>query len=366
MRVEQDLLKRYFSDYWPLPSLQHLASSCERPQRLPTSCSVRHVVFLAKATILSAICLPVHAQFPAPSYDEVFPAAFIHQGTPAKTQVECESTPNAVWITAQWRNSDPGLNGQNIESLSECIRYYPSESAIGANTAIFFFSGDVVLDRDVNDSVTNPGYGNNSYSLQMSMSNRQAGVLGVPYIHVARPGMYGSTGNTAIFRHSKREAATILEAVNAIKAKFGYSRISIVGQSGGGGLVGSLLTSGRTDLDCVAIASGTVSLKTRLRTSKATSNVRPGRDTTGLPYDQLYDSLDLLSNVKADPRRRVFVLADPDDEAVSYISQKEFADKANALGVPVVLVQEKGKGKQHHGLASRGLEMAANCVKELN
>ena len=366
MEVVHDLFNRFKFNKASLQSQQHLAPSSKGTRRISIPCSVYRIAINATAAILPAVSLCAHAQIPASSYDEVFPATYIRQGTPTKTQVDCERTPNAVWVEAQWRNLNPGMNGQTTESISECIRYFPSDSAMSASTAIFFLSGDVVLDRNVNDSVNNPGYGNNSYSLQMGVSNRQSGVLGVPYIHVARPGMYGSTGNTAIFRHSTREAATILEAVNAIKAKFGYSRISIVGQSGGGGLVGSLLTSGRTDLDCVAIASGTVSLKTRLRTSKATTNVRPGQDTTGLPYDQLYDSIDFLSSVKPDPRRRVFVLADPDDEAVSYLSQKEFVDKANSLGVPVVLIQERGKGKQHHGLASRGLEMASNCVKDLS
>lgn len=125
---------------------------------------------------------------------------------------------------------------------------------------------------------------------------------GVPYIHGVRPGIFGSTGNTATYRHSVKEAAIMNAAVGAVKAQLGYERVSIVGLSGGGGVVGARLTSGRVDLDCVVISSGLVSLKTRLKTSKNTSNVRAGQDTTGLPYRQLYDSLDHLGNVK--PERR--------------------------------------------------------------
>lgn len=304
------------------------------------------------------------AQLAPSDYDEVFPTQNITRGAPAKTEVDCDATPNAVWVTAKWL--DKGTFSDSIETTTECIRYFPSDNVINAKTAIFYFSGDIVLDRTAGDGLTNPGYGANSYKAQVALSNRQATANGVPFIHLARPGMYGSTGNTATHRHSAKEAATIVAAVDAIKAALGYKRISVVGQSGGGGLVGALLTSGRTDLDCVVISSGTVSLKTRLKTSKSTSSVRDGQDTTGLSYQKLYDSIDYLGSVKSDPMRRIFMLSDPEDEAVSFVSQKEFSDRANAQGIPISFINARGGGKQHHVTSTQGIRTVGRCLGGLS
>ena len=295
-----------------------------------------------------------------PDYDEVFPVQHIAQGAPAKAKEECNATPHAVWVAVQW--IDKGAFSDSTETTTECIRYFPSDNAMVAKTAILFFSGDIVLERGAGDNLANPGYSANNYRAQIVIANRHAATNGVPYIHVARPGMYGSTGNTATHRHSAKEAATMNAAVDAIKVALGYDRVSIVGQSGGGGLVGALLTSGRTDLDCVVISSGSVSLKTSLKTTKSKAWVRHGQDTTGLPYRQLYDSLDYLGNVKADAKRRVFMLADPDDEAVSYVSQKEFADRAVEKGIPIRFMNAKGRGKQHHVTSAQGIRTVGRCL----
>lgn len=325
------------------------------------------ITTLLSAVILAASCVHAEAGLPQISpadYDEVFPAKYITQGGPQKSKEQCDATPNAVWVEANWL--DKGAFSDSNATAAECIRYFPSDNAIGAKTAILFFSGDIVLQPGAGDNTNNPGYGANSYKAQIALANRQTASTGVAYIHVARPGMYGSTGSTAIYRHSAKEAATMSAAVDAIKAALGYERISIVGQSGGGGIAGVLLTSGRTDLDCVSISSGTVSLKTSLKTTPSKSWVRNGQDTTGLPYRQLYDPLDHLDQIKPDARRRIFMFSDPDDEAVSFVSQKEFADRANETGVPVRQIITKGAGKQRHGTAAQGIQTAARCLRGMS
>lgn len=315
------------------------------------------------SVVFMAICAPARAGQPQvmpSSYDEIFPPKFITSGTPSKSQAECDATPNAVWITARW--TDKGVFSDSVSSTDECVRYFPSDNATAGKTAILYFWGDIVLEPGTGNDKTNPGYGANSYRAQVALANHHAAVNGVPYILVGRPGMYGSTGNTTLYRHSVREAAIINAAVDAIKNEFGYDRISIVGQSGGGGLVGALLTSGRSDLECVVISSGTVSLKTRLRTSSSTQWVRNGQDTTGLPYRQLYDSLDELDRVAVDNRRRIFMLADPKDEAVSFTSQKEFSDRANEKGIRILLVVAQGGGKQHHSTSAQGIRTVGRCL----
>lgn len=295
-----------------------------------------------------------------PDYNEVFPARFISHGTPAKTQAQCDATPNAVWVNAQWTSRN--LFSESRENTSECIRYFPSDDAVGAATAMFYMSGDVVLAKGRGDDEINPGYGGNNYRAQVTVANRHARDNRVPFIHLARFGMFGSTGNTATRRHSNKEAAVMRAALNAVKDAVGYQRISVVGQSGGGSLTGAMLTSGRADMDCVVISSGAVSSNTRLRTSKTTERIRPGYDTTGLHVSEMFDAIDHLGNVAVDPKRRVFMLADRRDEAVSFVSQKEFADKANALGIAVTLIEVMGVGPEFHGTSMQGMRTVGRCL----
>ena len=56
------------------------------------------------------------------------------------------------------------------------------------------------------------------------------------------------------------------------------------------------------------------------------------------------------------------MLADPNDEAVSYVSQKEFADRANEKAVPIRFMNAKGRGKQQHGTSAEGIRTATRCL----
>jgi hypothetical protein len=127
-----------------------------------------------------------------------------------------------------------------------------------------------------------------------------------------------------------------------------------------------MLTSGRADLDCVVISSGAVSSKTRLRTSKKTESTRSGYDTTGLPVSEMFDAIDHLDKVAVDPKRRVFMLADRRDTAVSYESQKEFADKAIAMGVKLKLIEVTASDPQFHGTAVQGIRTVGRCLAGLS
>lgn len=328
--------------------------------RLSTTCLVAGLNALS---LCSAALAGPPQQMPA-DYNEIFPARFITLGTPAKTQAQCDATPNAVWVSAQWTSK--GLFSESKESTSECIRYFPSDDAIGGGTAMFFMSGDVVLAKGVGDGDTNPGYRGNNYQAQVANANRHAKDNGVPFVHLARLGMFGSTGNTATHRHSNKEAAVMRAALDAVKAALGYQRISVAGQSGGGSLTGAMLTSGRADLDCVVISSGAVSSKTRLRTSKMTESTRSGYDTTGLPVSEVFDAIDHLDKVAGDSKRRVFMLADRRDMAVSYESQKEFADRANAMGVKLKLIEVSATDPQFHGTAVQGIRTVGRCLAGLS
>lgn len=323
---------------------------------------VRRLIFLSLVVSLEASPASQDA-IQTEDYDEVYPASRILNGVPAFTQVQCQSRPFSIWIQVEWKKSTKQIEIADNRISSECVQYFPSDIALKSKTALFYLSDDVALDRSELDGLNNRNYSNNSFQLQIKYANAIASKYGIPYIHIARPGMYGSSGNTATERHSLKEASFIDSAVNAIKAKLAYQRFSVLGQSGGGGLVASLITSGRSDIDCAVVASGSSSLKTRLATSKSTSKVKFGRDTTGLMYEELYDSIDYVDKISQDVKREIIALADPEDEAVSYISQKEFYEKVKSKGIKITWVDSKGSGPQHHNLIKQGLQAAADCMR---
>jgi hypothetical protein len=296
-------------------------------------------------------------------YDELYPASHILTGVPAITQVQCLTRPFSIWIQVEWKKSIKQVGSAENRTSSECVQYFPSDNALKSKSALFYLSGDVALDKSELDELNNRNYSNNSFQLQLKYANAIASKYGIPYVHIARPGMYGSSGNTATERHSLKEASFVDSAVNAIKAKLAYQRFSVLGQSGGGGLVASLITSGRSDIDCAVLASGSSSLKTRLATSKSTSKVKFGRDTTGLLYEEIYDSIDYVDKISPDERRVIIMLADPEDEAVSYVSQREFYEKVKSKGIQITWIDSKGSGAQHHNLIKHGLEAAADCMR---
>src|SRR5262249_30669818 len=146
---------------------------------------------------------------------------------------ECQATQDAVWV--------------EHEEGTECIRYYPSANVAGAKRAAFFFHGDLLEGKLV---IPGAYKDNHSATLRKAAQNL-ARLNGVPFILVARPGAYGSSGLHTERRRLK-EYLSLNAAVDAIKARYGLREVLLSGQSGGATTVGALLTLGRTDVACAA------------------------------------------------------------------------------------------------------------------
>jgi len=61
--------------------------------------------------------------------------------------------------------------------------------------------------------------------------------------------------------------------------------------------------------------------------------------------------------------RRMVVLADPDDRIVSARSQREFVDRVRSRGLPILHITAAAGDEDHHGLASIGRRLVADCAK---
>jgi hypothetical protein len=283
----------------------------------------------------------------------------------ALSQAECEAKPMAVWVQAQWEGR--GLFGRAIsETARGCVRYFASANAQGAPTAVFFIHGDVMSFEEKPGQNREKYEKTGSHAQQVAQAERTARDIGLPVVRIGRPGVYGSTGMSHVRdRRMPIEAHLVNAAVDAIKARHGYPRIQLTGLSGGGGLVGALLTLGRTDVDCAVSGSGAVSIKSRAQ-ALGSAQAQRGLDQTGQPLSAVYDPIDHVDGVRPDPSRRVFVLGDPRDKTVSFASQQEFHRKLVDAGVAASLLTAEAKDAAHHLLAPQAQQVAAWCKAGLS
>ena len=270
--------------------------------------------------------------------NEEFPTHSVLSGLKLSRD-ECARLTNAVWVDHQ--------HG------TECIRYYPSENIGGGKPTVFWMAGDRISGNRVN------GYNDNSVAAQIRAAQKNAKSNGLPWIMLARPGVYGSSGDHGQRRRIK-ELFSVNAALDAIKKARNIQRIIVAGQSGGGGLVGGLLTLGRTDIDCAISTSGVLSVRQRI----ALTSKRPGVDSTG--YSDSYDPYEHIDAIVKDQKRRIFIVGDPQDTNVPWTTQLEFAEALRKLGHNAMAVEGAAKGGEHHSLYHIGYKLPGWCAAGLS
>lgn len=145
------------------------------------------------------------------------------------------------------------------------------------------------------------------------------------FLTLARPGVHGSSGDHQQ-RRRPREVAVVDAALTALMGAFGWTRCDLAGFSGGGHLVAALLTR-RSDIGCVVIASGNVSVRQRNR-----ENGREHDITGALDF---VDPIALVADVARHPPGALIVLTDPADRIVSAACQTAYVEALRQVGVPV-------------------------------
>jgi predicted esterase len=237
-----------------------------------------------------------------------------------------------------------------------CIRYFASSDIDDARLAIVQFSGD--RDGVMNQAPTRiPG---NTEALRMLDAQRSRDRAGVPWIFMARPGTYGSSGD-----HRKRrelaEFHALDAALDALMQRHRIERIVILGHSGGATAGAALLTLGRTRIACAVLTSGAYGLLERAR---RLGQSRDGRsDTTGSM--QFYDPLDHIDGIARDPLRRIVLVGNRDDRNTPFDLQERFADAVAKAGHRVEVQTHAAEPPQNHDLTDRiGLKTASLCARE--
>lgn len=181
-----------------------------------------------------------------------------------------------------------------------------------------------------------------------------AGATARTFINLARPGTYGSSGHH-LERRRPREVALIDGAIDALKTRFGWTRIDLAGFSGGGHLVGALLAR-RNDVGCAVIASGNVAVRQR-GLARGLPN-----DVTG--FADFVDPIDHVAEIGRRSPRRILILTDPADRVVEGRFQNAFASALKSAGVTVEQRAVRASDPAHHDLRLAALLAGLSCTSE--
>lgn len=258
------------------------------------------------------------------------------------TKEACDAWPEtAVWVV--------------VEGQGECLRYFHAGLADRNTRVQIWFHGDRMT-QWLDGRAQVHGY----YSRDASSSalEQQAAARyqndGIPFIRFSRPGLYGSSGSHRN-RRLWREVALVNAALDVLVDRYKIDTLALSGQSGGGHIVGSLLTL-REDVTCAVATSGVLSVRSR-------SYLRNwgGRDITG--FTSYFDPVEHVDEIPADADRRIFIVGDPQDSNVPFQTQVEFHDALLAAGHDTTLIRADAHGSSNHALSREGQEIAADCLQ---
>jgi len=183
----------------------------------------------------------------------------------------------------------------------------------------------------------------------------------VPYILIARPGTFGSTGNHAD-RRRDREYLVMRQAVEAMRQRLRLQSVTLAGQSGGATIAAAVLTLGLEHVKCAVPASGGYDLAAMLDWhASRQGTVASHREHPATLYGN-FDVMERVGGVPKDPDRRIFIVGDREDRVTPFPQQRRFAEELRKRGHHAELIEAEGKGPERHGLTIASLKGAGLCA----
>jgi hypothetical protein len=251
------------------------------------------------------------------------------------TQPQCAAIPQAVWI---------GAIGRSL-----CMRYYLSVAGGTGSRPVLFLQGDLGFNVDpktgawsvpasIQDTNTDDLV---KYADRISKQQKTTG------IYLARMGRDGSSGWHRQ-RHTELEVQATNAALQAIKQRFQFEGFNVYGHSGGGNLVGGLLTL-RNDIDCAVPADGVL----------APGAVSKAPD----PALQYFDSSAHVATIAQNRSARILVVTDPQDTVVKIGNQLPFVEKLRKAGGQVDQFMVEATDDEHHLTTPHAELVMTDCLR---
>lgn len=272
--------------------------------------------------------------------DTPFPAAEALHGTTATPEL-CARVPGGLWVEA--------------DGEGECIRYYGFGLAESGNSQVLvYLGGDVLLTTTNGVRHIATSYQSECPAQIESAMADWSHQANAPGLFLARPGLHGSSGNHHL-RRQPREIALIDRALDALKRQFGIGTFILAGQSGGGQIVAALLGR-RNDIAAAVLASSLLSVR------QAAAHWEFQRDIPGrFLYDtaSFHDPIDHVEQIHDDPAPAIYVISDPEDQAVPFSVQLRYVRALREVGRDVQHIFAHAPPPTHHILTGHARLAAA-------
>ena len=302
--------------------------------------------------ILTAVCLlslGVLAPGRAIAADTVFTTEDVLLGT-TSTEAACRAHRQALWVV--------------VDGKGDCMRYYGNDIPERSTIALIYFTGDHLFRRWFKDGRTRgrlvPSFYENVLTeswlrdlYRKRFAEATAGRAGkLTALLFARPGILGSSGHHKD-RRQPREVALINAALDQLKTRYQIDQFALAGLSGGGHVVGSMLSQ-RGDVRCGVIGAGVVAVAARIADKNWPT------DATG--YKTFFDPIAHVEKIAMPTGGRVFVVGDPRDTIVPYSTQELYHKELKLHGIDAHLTATPGKGRRYHNVRPQVLQAAAACA----
>src|SRR5882757_7309553 len=315
---------------------------------------MRHIVYavgaVMAATILGlATCSAAEQTF----LNEVFSVEDLITGT-TSTKERCAATDSALWI--------------EVEGRGDCVRYYAAGLKDRNVTAIIYFHGarlfgsadpyragaDQAAQKKLVE-IVRAGYPDNTAAAQTEQVRWIQSGLDVPFIKIARPGVYGSSGDHKVRIHT-REELLMTTAIEALAKRYAIENMAVIGNSEGGNIAAFAL-SRLPNLKCVVLTSSALSLETILKVDSTSGY----NSSSGV-----YDPIKNVSMIPRSEHRRIFVVGDPADQISPISNQREYFDALIAAGHAAwYATTPTAAGGPHHTLDRTGMHIAKWCLEDV-
>ncbi len=313
---------------------------------------------------------PASAPFDGGAWLMPFPKApgdtFIRKGVhtgSVVTRADCESAGAAdrgrfVYVEASGR--------------SACIRYYLSGNTFPDKAAAIYLPGDKggfritwrndryeMVPEELLERAGKPSGATPTPDMMRKLGDPErnqsfagaiAKSLRTPAIILARQGTDGSSGWVAL-RRTRWEVAITNRAIDVIKARHGIEKLHLVGQSGGGHLVGAL-SALRTDVACAVAGSAPLAFDPR---SFYLSEKLPEQQ-------RFFNPVDYAAVIAKKPGLRLMLVTDGRDGRVFVDRQAAFVRALAKFGATPQQFFVSAGDPMSHGVTSYSVAALRSCI----
>ncbi|MEM6536448.1 MAG: hypothetical protein AAF668_01825 [Pseudomonadota bacterium] len=223
------------------------------------------------------------------------------------------------------KDSDgPGQLLIECDGTTDLIKFYGAQYHDTDEPPLIFLSGDVV-ERTKSGFRVHPGYHQNSPASIQIEAEEFSKTFNRTFVQLARPGIYGSTGNH-MHRRRPHEVNLVDAAISKLVDTFEWEEIDVAGLSGGGHLA-ACLAARRNDIRRLTIGSGNVAVRDRLDILGLTS------DVTG--FDDFVDPICFVEQIADSNVQLITMITDPRDALAPAHLQIKFANLLRGAGARV-------------------------------